>query len=357
MTRNVILGVLAAAATAVATMLLPPPPAHASLSCGGTVTGPFHEANARIYDANGNLYVAHGITVSGLESANWRNYTSQDDAEIDAAATAWCANTVRFQVSVHYMLTDSGLAAQLSSEVSRAEAAGMVAVINANDEWDPNAAPMPTSETKDFWRKVAPAYANDPQVVFDLFNEPRAGRAVGWACWRNGRAACPDTSWVGMNALAGIARFHAPHTLLWADCNHSADSCAGVPRLGAAGPLAYSIHHPTGPHTPSNWWHQFGYLQSKGIAPVVAGEWTNWAAARGECWSDAPTAVPSFLQWMDGMHIGMTVWTLALGQLTPLTGSSLDSPTTIGSGWKCVNGLNQSAGALIKAQYAKGGGS
>jgi hypothetical protein len=274
---------------------------------------------------------------------------------------------VRLQVSEHYLVSDPLLLPELQAEVALAKSLGLVVAINDNDEWDPGRPPMPTGATKAFWRIVAPLYASDPQVIFDIFNEPalatvrtrlaRTGVAspAGWRCWRNGGSACPAPSSAGMRTIAGIIRYHAPGSLLWADCPSQGTSCAGLEHwlLGVAGPLAYSVHHPLGPHDAANWQAQFGYLVTGHLAPIVIGEWTNWAAARGECWSDAPATAGPFLGYLSGLHLGLTVWSLQPGVLA---GNDPAVPTGFGSNWACVNGLGQSAGQLIQARYIKWNG-
>jgi hypothetical protein len=42
---------------------------------------------------------------------------------------------------------------------------------------------MPDSNSVAFWQDLAPVYANNPAVLFDLYNEPHD---VSWAVWRHG---------------------------------------------------------------------------------------------------------------------------------------------------------------------------
>jgi hypothetical protein len=356
----VVAGLLAIAISVI--VLVSAPAAHAAgaghrapVSCNHAA-GPFHESGNVIYQATGAPFIPYGVTVSGLERQDWASFTAADDAQITAAATAWCANTIRLQVSEHYLATDPALLPELQAEVALAESLNLVVAINANGQWDPGRPAMPTEETKTFWRTVAPLYAGDPQVIFDAFNEPRIG-VTNWDCWRNGGSACTDISDVGFNSITGIIRYHAPASLIWADCPHQGVSCAGLENnlLDTAGPLAYSVHHPQGPHDAANWQAQFGYLVTGHLAAIVIGEWTNWAAARGECWTDAPTTAGPFLGYLSSLHLGLTVWSLQSGVLA---GPDPAVPTAgFGPDWACVNGLGESAGQLIQARYIKWNGS
>jgi hypothetical protein len=308
--------------------------------------GPFTEHAAQIYQADGSRYIPYGVTVSGLERSDWANFISEDDAEIQAAATTWCANTIRFQVSEYYVNHDSKLLAEMKNEISLAESLGMVAVINDNPEWDPNRPPMPTSVTETFWRTVATMYANDPQVAFDVYNEPRGS----WDCWLNGGNYCTNSNSIGMKAIATLIRSRAPNSLLWIDCQNQGTTCAGLTSHWPSikDPVEFSIHHPDGAHNSTNWWAQFGFLVKRHIAAMVDGEWTNWATTRGECWPDAITAVPRYLQYLSHLNMGMTVWEITPGVLTA---GNPSTPTVIKSNWACRAGMNESAGQLIQAWY------
>jgi hypothetical protein len=58
---------------------------------------------------------------------------------------------------------------------------------------------MPDAQSLDFWAQVAAAYASDPSVMFDAFNEPYSpADASGarifdltWTCWRDGGCTPP----------------------------------------------------------------------------------------------------------------------------------------------------------------------
>ena len=72
-------------------------------------------------------------------------------------------------------------------------------------------------------------------------------------------------------------------------------------------PMMYSIHHPHGPHTIANWRAKFGWIAEQRYAPVVNGEWSQFAAARGECWADAPQRAPAYLTYLRGLAVRQRV--------------------------------------------------
>jgi hypothetical protein len=88
----------------------------------------------------------------------------------------------------------------------------------------------------------------------------------------------------------------------------------------------------------------------------VVGETTQWAAARAECWGDAPSRYPAYLDYLARLRIGATAWSLDPGVLVRTRPTQ---PTGFGvrSQWKCVNAVdpadNHSAGKKIKAWYER----
>ncbi len=85
--------------------------------------------------------------------------------------------------------------------------------------------PMPDQESLVFWRQVAARYANNPGVVFDLFDEPGpstgAGADADWTCWRDGgcQLGASTVSGVtytatGMQPLFDVVRSAAPQSVV-----------------------------------------------------------------------------------------------------------------------------------------------
>lgn len=44
----------------------------------------------------------------------------------------------------------------------------------------------------------------------------------------------------------------------------------------------YDMHRPSTPHTPARWNALFGYLVTKNEAPVVIGEWADYARSNAD---------------------------------------------------------------------------
>jgi hypothetical protein len=208
-----------------------------------------------------------------------------------------------------------------------------------------------------FWKDLTAVYGHDGQVVYDLFNEPRmltGTTAHIWNFWQHG-GSFAGKSYLGMQNVVTGVRASGAANLLWIEGPRWSSTLAEVPshRI-SGGPLEYAIHHPAGPHRASTWSADFGFLVTKRIAPIVDGEWSNWAAARGECWRDAPAAVPHYLSYLGSQGIGMTVWQLREGVM--IESANMADPTHIRANWSCTNGLDEGAGALVMNWYKKNNG-
>jgi len=149
--------------------------------------------------------------------------------------------------------------------VKQAEADGLVVVINDQTESDSKKISGlsskeldPTTATFAFWNcvtahqeswRISEAYAQDPQVIFDIFNEPQAdsckndgatypnGNSLGFYdtnLWRNGGLSngdCgPAENYQGMDAVAYHIRNEDSDTktLLWVEGPGTAGTLAGL---------------------------------------------------------------------------------------------------------------------------------
>ena len=359
--------------------------APASGSCG-KAAGPFSVQGTQVLGAGGKVFVSYGITVSGLQDPNWQASLNQDLQEITATANDWCANTVRLQLSQDNLLGSNGTSfnqaymSAIQAEVASAESDHLVVVLNDDTEqttsaW--NTELGPTAETEAFWGALAGAYGKDPQVIFDLFNEPRMYQsgmspAQEWKLWLNGGQIFGVDYPIGMAQLAAFVRTTLKaHNVFWIEGPRYSVSFAGMVRWGAVlkvSGLVYAVHHPAPPNDSSGWYADFGYLAVQGIAPVVDGEWTNYepppaagpATVPTSCWPGAPTVVPEFLAYLSALGIGLNAYDLQSGYLIK-SDTDLDEPTTINaSTWTCLANkerqIGQGAGSLVMAWFKQNNG-
>jgi Cellulase (glycosyl hydrolase family 5) len=324
--------------------------------------GPFHRVRNMITGTGGQRYIPYGITVTGLGNPNWKVHHPADAAEIDAAAASWCANTVRLQI-LQYGLMGPGktgvsvnttFLGLIEGEVSTALNDGLDVVINDQTEGGGSnavALGMPTTQTEAFWKVMSGLYGHNPDVIFDLFNEPRRANfpteAGTWKFWKNG-GSYHGYHFIGMQPLARYVRSLGARNLFVIEGPHTAGTLDEVisHQIIGAGPLEYGINHPGGvstPHDPAAWYTRFGFAAKQ--VPMTDTEWTNYSSTRS-CWSNAPKSAPAFLSYLARKGMGLTAWTLTPGVLA--ASSDLADPTVIKSDWACKNtGLNEGAGALI----------
>jgi Cellulase (glycosyl hydrolase family 5) len=383
--------VLVLVVVAIATVALPmgnavflPPGAQA---CGKAV-GPFTVHGTKVLAGNGSVFVPYGMTVSGLQEGNWTNLVGLDLEKIAAIADDWCANTVRIQTNEDMLLGlngkgfNSGYMAAIKSEVALAESYKLVVVLNDETNFT---FPLsvrhhqadPTRETEIFWKDMTRVYGNDPQVIFDLYNEPRTsvptmGQARLWHLWLDGGEFKGVRYKFGMAALAKYVRYTAgARNLFWIEGPRYSLSFAGMIRHHAlihVSDVVYAIHHAQGAHDEAAWYAAFGYLVVDGIAPVVNGEFTNYEPHPnpavdldpGYCWANAPTAVPKYFQYLTSLGIGMVAYQLVPGWLIS-SDRYLGDPTKMNPRtWSCVpddeRQPGQSAGAMIMSYFERRNG-
>jgi hypothetical protein len=325
------------------------------------LSGPFRRAQNMIIGAGGQRYIPYGITVTGLGNPNWKGHHAGDDAEIDAAAASWCANTVRLQVFQYGLLgpgksgvtVNATFLALIEGEVATALNDGLDVVINDQTEGggNPAAVGMPTTQTEAFWKVISGLYAQNPDVVFDLFNEPRRAdfptEAGTWKFWKHG-GAYHGQHFIGMQPLARYIRGLGAKNLFWIEGPHTAGTLDEVVshQITGAGAVEYTINHPGGPRVPhdqAEWYTRFGYAAGK--VPMTDAEWTNYSSTRS-CWANAPTSVPAFLHYLAEKGMGLLAWTLTPGVLA--ASADLADPTVIRSDWACADtGLDEGAGSAI----------
>jgi hypothetical protein len=183
--------------------------------------GPFHVSGTVVAGSTGR-YVPYGINITGLAHPDYADRVAQDEAQIAASANDWCANTVRFQVRQANLVSTTGhvnraFLAAVTTEVQFAEARGLVVVLNLQWQLDRAALTesMPTQRSKAFWGSLAAHFGRDPNVIFDIYNEPAQRAPCGWAFWHNG-GVCRGTRYLGMQALADYIRARASN-LFWVE--------------------------------------------------------------------------------------------------------------------------------------------
>jgi Cellulase (glycosyl hydrolase family 5) len=374
------LSAAAGAAVAAPAAHATPTPVGGGTACG-KATGPFSVSGTQVLGAGGKTFISYGLTVAGLQSADWASSYLADRAEITATADDWCANTVRLQLNQDELLGPDGTGlnqaylAAVKSEVAWAESDKLVVVLNdeTNLATPAEAAAQrgPTRATEVFWKDLTKVYGHDPQVIFDLFNEPRLyssgmSMARDWQLWLDGGTFDGVSYPFGMAQLADYVRTTlGARNLFWIEGPNYSSSFAGMVQANAVlktSGVVYAVHHPAGDNTGS-WGDDFGYLITDRVGPVVDGEWTNYEPAPtssptpmpSSCWPNAPTSVPQFLRYLTQYGIGLNAYTLQPGFLVKSAANLADPTTMNAKTWTCQSASEsqpgQGAGAEILAWF------
>ncbi len=285
---------------------------------------------------DGSAYIPRGFNMIAVLTPSWCTNTLGNNANANwgsselTAAANWHATMLRFQVSQRG-LADSTISStdranyltEVENAVTDARTAGFDVILSMQDQsiGCGTAHPFPTSMTTDAWNVLAPVYASDPYVMFELFNEPNeTNNTAGWNQWKNGgttpNSNQGDTA-VGHQALLNTIRGLGNTNVVIADGLNMAERLSGLTTLSdSASALMYGIH-PYFYTSGQSWWDsQYGTPSAS--VPVIATEWNYESSG---CSTSYQTMGPMILQYLHDKHIGV------LGQAFDVPG------TTVTSGW------------------------
>jgi hypothetical protein len=170
---------------------------------------PLHVAGNVLEDAANNPVVLRGVNLTGLE---FRTDGDNLDTAVDLAINQWHANVLRLPVnedfwfghneqSVNGAPNDDGSAyrALIQKVIDTALADNVYVVLDLHwsdmGVWGANNGQhfLPDDHSTLFWQEAAAAYANNPAVLFDPYNEPHftpeengQPTDADWALWRDG---------------------------------------------------------------------------------------------------------------------------------------------------------------------------
>jgi hypothetical protein len=275
--------------------------------------------------------------------------------ELDREITAWHANTIRLQVSQRGLgdttrtpAERDAYLAEIQADVTLARSKGLVVILSMQDQsiGCGNVHPLPSSQTITAWQKLAPAFASQLYVMYELFNEPQNGHtAADWPQWKNGGAGpianLGDTA-VGHEQLVTTIRGTGATNVVLADGGDHAEHLDNItPYLlteSSGRGIGYVIHPYY--YTPglAYWQKSWGFLTASRV--VIADEW-NFKA--DDCGTKDETLAPQLLQWLHDNHIG-------------LTGHAFDALGTLVADWSwtptACGTASPGAGAVLKSWFA-----
>lgn len=273
------------------------------------------QANLLLLD--GSPYVSGGFNMIGVLSppgcADRAGITARSHfgaAEMKAARS-WGATMLRFQVSQPGLSTAdaadlSTYLTEIEDSVALARSYGFVVDLSMQDQSIAcgSSDPLPSAATEKAWRNLAPHFADNPYVMFELFNEPQnKPTQAGWAQWENGGDTPIPFAAAGHQALVDEIRAMGADNVLIADGASGAENLESMPMLkdtaGGRG-IIYAAHpyYFYAPHPAATWAQRYGYLTSS--VPVIVTEWSYPASG---CGTGAETESPAFLKYLQSRHI------------------------------------------------------
>jgi endoglucanase len=299
----------------------------------------------RIVDSRSNTtWVPHGANWPSFEyacSEGW-GYSQDDDTNAAAAAmVSWGINAIRVPLNQNCWLgsdssdygTAAGYQAAVGAWVNILNAHGIVVILDlhwsaptgqhALGQW-----PMADSNSLVFWKSVATAYASDPSVIFDAFNEPYSTGVftLTWSCWENGGCKAPLVT----TDQAPVSCYNATTGACTYTVAGMAQIVAAIRAGGATQPimlggLNYSndlsgwlAHEPTDSDSTPQLivsWHNYPGQDSCGYTVAC------WNAATSTVAASVPiitgefgetdgysTAMTAYMNWADAHGIGYLPW-------------------------------------------------
>ncbi len=302
-------------ASMVASLLsTPTPPAHASAAgpTGVRVVG------NHLVDGSGTTLRLVGANRSGLEYAcaqGWGLFDGPSDQTSVDAMAAWHMNAVRVPLNEDCWLGINGVSPAYSGTnyqaavhhyVDELHADGLIAILDLH--WSApgttralSQQPMADADhSPAFWSSVAGSFRADPNVVFDLYNEPHD---ISWSCWRDGCTTSTGWPTAGMQQLVDAVRATgATQPVLAAGLGWAGDLSQWLTwaPTDPAGQLAASAHlyNFSGCNTAACWDQTVAPVAAK--VPVVTGE-----IGENDC---AHGFVDAYMAWADRHGVSYLGW-------------------------------------------------
>jgi hypothetical protein len=311
--------------------------------------GPYHVAGNKILAANGNRFIPYGFVLECLAASQPVDQLCQSTgansvsgmAQIQAARHYWHADALRFQVSRCTLFDRSPYNTSyldlVDSLVNATNNLGMVAIVTLQEEeCDAKTKPFPDATSVRFWKVVAPHFKDNPDVMFDLFNEPRLAVAGPitendvWNIWRNGGkvdSGGVDDTFVGMQALVDTVRAAGADNVVVAESNKADSDMSELSTHYLSGQnIAYGVEPNLGRQsdtTTADWNRNFGRYAK--VVPVLSEAFLDNVGKRN-CSVNSPRLLPKLLNYLQSQGMGLLAWTLESGLYS--VGSNLDHPTS-----------------------------
>jgi endoglucanase len=250
-----------------------------------------------------------GVSLCSLE---WHKPLEQ----IKAAAETWKPNIIRLPVQprewvktppLKYLQNRLDPAVKLCGEL------GLYCIIDWHGihDWDDA---EKTKNLENFWKIVAPRYATNKNIIYEVFNEPVGPSEKSEENWLKFRKE--------MQVWVDSIRTAAPHTVILVGSPHWSQLTSFAAENPLEGKnLAYVMHaYPN--YKPASWDKAFGNAAKK--VPVFLSEW-GWSTVEGSIdvirGTKEEYGVPMKQYLQENPQIGWTAWSY-----DPLCGPAMLGP-------------------------------
>jgi len=300
---------------------------------GAGLQGPYTVKGNKVYDKNNQVHTFLGVDRCSLEwcatGVNISLYDFQQQA-------SWGSTVVRVPLDQDFWLVgaknySAGYINTIQQAVSWAHQAGLDVILDlhwsdmGNLQNNPGQQRMADQNSLTFWSAVADLFKNDPNVLFEMYNEPNT---IDWDVWLNGGDSGQGWTAVGMQQIYNTIRATGAQQICIAGGLNWAFDLSQVLQYPIQGNnIMYNTHPYDYPgKQPENWDAAFGYLTD--TYPVIATEfgdmnctewyyeefinyaaehqmhWTAWAWFPGGClfpalilnWEYAPNVAGSVVK-------------------------------------------------------------
>jgi putative cell wall-binding protein len=299
---------------------------------------PVVQGNRLVDSRTNTTFVPHGVNIPGLEYScvqGWRTLPASGEF---AAIASWKINTVRLPLNESCWLgldgapsgsTVAQYKADVAAWVTGATAAGLAVILDLH--WNAPAGytasgqrAMPDARSSSFWSSIATAYAGNPSVMFELFNEPysRSGFTLTWDCWKNGGCQAPvendatgtlsgaTYTVTGMQTLVSTVRSAgATQPILLGGLNYSNDLTGWLANKPAdpANQLVAAWHNYPGQGCSTSCWNSTVTTVAASV-PIVTTEFGNTSETTSTAANDSHNYLVPFMTWADAHGIGYMPW-------------------------------------------------
>jgi endoglucanase len=298
---------------------------------GGTTQASYTVVGNSIENANGQKVLVQGVDRPSLEwSCSGSSATGSGSgipaSDFTTMRTDWNSNAVRIPLDQDRWLTNaaqycSTYKANVEAAVNEAEAAGMIVILDLHWSDQGNLATtasgqqcMPDQNSVTFWQQMATLYKGDPNVWFELYNEPYppgSSQSAQWNTWQNGGSVTCSAlvggntaTWntPGMQTLVNTVRATGANNIVIAGGLSYSSNLNSVPSLTGSN-VAYAIHiyrqSAGASWSTAGWDSQFG--STSATKPVIATEF-------GDQGCDGSQFDPQLLSYFRSHNVGYTAW-------------------------------------------------